>query len=104
VAFLASVECLFCNFQGDLVGLVVPCHVSGMDAPLLLSISAKVSALSVTYGVADDPCSKEYVKEMYIYFYLTIEEYVKAMYIYFCLTIKEYVIEMCIYFCISICF
>lgn len=35
--------------------VILPCHVSGIDEPLLLSITAKVEGLQIAYAIQDSP-------------------------------------------------
>lgn len=49
------IQLLFLLLQRDLTDVMIPCHIAGMDEPLLLSITAKVEWLQIAYAIQDSP-------------------------------------------------
>mgnify|MGYP001793056774 CR=1 FL=1 len=46
---------MHCTMQVDITDVILPCHIAGMDEPLLLSITAHVEGLQIAYAMQQSP-------------------------------------------------
>lgn len=65
--------------------IILPCHVAGMDEPLLLSISASVENVQIAYAIQDSPNlplvpitqrSEYFLFNILIYLYLAVSGHI----------------------------